>query len=264
MPGPFPPSVVDFLESERERRGWVGQVRRLRGARLVTNARYRALLWANQVLVGATEPPVDWDEIRAQTEPTLRSVGVRGRRVMLFGDEVRSRLAGPLSIDGFRERTLDLLAFRGLTSARPNPRVMIRLVDPFLRPAWFTLSYRIEQETARPGESVSDWASFYSTLANAPGRRSFAGFLGDTMAGSCDLVRIGSLASVDHVQTAPEWRGQGVATTLVLRATEEAVRDGVRGIHLTVASPTLAERLYRPLGYEKVSTLSIFERGIPA
>ena len=262
MRGLSSPTVVDFLEAERERRGWVGQIRRLRGARLVTNARYRALLWANQVLVGATEPPVEWEEITAQAEPTLRALGVRGRRVMLFGDDVRSRLAGPLSADGFQERSLWLLAFRGLTTAHANARVTIRLVDPFLRPAWFTLSYRVEQETARPGESVSDWASFYSSLADRPGGRTFAGFLGETMAGSCDLVRMGSLASVDHVQTAPEWRGQGVATTLVLRATDEAVRAGARGIQMTTHSPTLADQLYRPCGYETLARLSIFERRV--
>jgi GNAT superfamily N-acetyltransferase len=257
------PTVVDFLEAERERRGWVGQVRRLRGARLVTNARYRTLMWANQILVGATEPPVDWEDIRTQSEPALRSLGVRGRRVMLFGGEVRDRLGGPLSADGFRERSLDLLAFRGLTGAQANPRVMIRLVDPFLRPAWFALSYRTEQESARPGESVSDWASFYSSLADRPGHRTFAGFLGESMAGSCDLTRIGSLASIDHVQTAPEWRGQGVATTLVLRATEEAVRDGARGIQLTTRSEALSTQLYGPCGFEAVARLSIYERGIP-
>lgn len=263
MQGPSSPTVVDFLEAERERRGWVGQVRRLQGARLVTNARFRSLLWANQILVGATEPPVDWAEIRDQAEPTLRTLGVRGRRVMLFGDEVRNRLEGPLTAEGFRERTLWLLTYRGFSWARASPRVMIRVVDPFLRPAWLTLSYRIEQEVARPGESVTDWASYYSSLAERPGRRSYAGFLGDTMAGSCDLARIGSLASVEHVQTAPEWRGEGVATTLVLHATEEAGRDGARGIQMTTHSQSLADQLYRPCGFETASRLWIFERGIP-
>lgn len=257
------PTVVDFLEAERERRGWVGHVRRLRGARLVTNPRYRSLAWANQILVGATEPPVEWEEIRMQAEPTLRALDVRHRRVMLFGDEVRDRLAGPLSAEGFRERPLWLLAFTGYATAQANRQVMIRLVDPFLRPAWFTLSYRVEQETARPGESVEDWASFYSNLAEIPGRRTFAGFLGDAFAGSCDLVRIGSIGSIDHVQTAAEWRGQRVATTLVLRATDEAVRDGVRGIQMTTQSKELADRLYGPCGFEPVSPLYIFESRAP-
>jgi GNAT superfamily N-acetyltransferase len=256
------PKLVDFLEAERERRSWAGQVRRLRGARLVTNPRYPRVLWANQILVGATDPPVDWEEIEAQAEPTLRAGGIRGRRVMLFGEEVRSRLAGPLSANGFNERQLSLLAFSGLSTARAEPRVMIRLVDIFLRPALFTLTYRTEQEVSRPGSTIEDWIGFFASLAERPGHRTYAGFLGDTLAGSCDLIRIGSLYSIDRVQTAPEWRGQGVATTLVLRATEEAVRDGARGIQLTTDSQELADRLYRPCGFETVSHLSIFERGI--
>ena len=197
VPGLSSPTLVDFLEAERERRGWVGQVRRLRGARLLTNARYRRLMWANQILVGTTEPPVDWQEIQAQAEPTFRSLGVKGRRVMLFGDEVRRRLEGPSSVDGFRERTLWLLAFRGLTSAQPNPRVMIRLVDPFLRPAWFTLSYRVEQETARPGESVSDWASFYSSLAERTSPPDLCGFSGRYHGGSRWTSRRFALSRLD-------------------------------------------------------------------
>jgi GNAT superfamily N-acetyltransferase len=257
------PTAIDFLEAERERRGWAGQVRRLRGARLLTNPRYRSSLWANQILVGATEPPVDWEEIQSQSEPTFRALGVKGRRVMLFGDEVRGRLGGPLYSDGFRERDLSLLTFRGLTTARPNPHVIIRLVDPFLQPAWFTLTYRVEEEQARPEWSVADRMSFYAGLADRPGRRTFAAFVGEAMSGSCDLIRVGSLASIDAVQTAPEWRGQGVATTLVLRATDEAVRDGARGMMLTTRSPTLVDRLYGPCGYEPTARLYIFERGLP-
>lgn len=260
MPALLQPTVVDYLEAERERRGWAGRVRRLRGARLVMNPSYRRLLWANQILVGATEPPVDWEEIRAQSEPSLRAAGIQGRRVMLFGDEVRDRLRGPLESDGFRERLLSLLTYRGFASASSNPRVTVRLVDLFLRPTWFTLSYRIEQETARPGESVEDWAGFYASVTERPGLRTFAGFLGDSMSGSCDLGRVGSLAFISHVQTAPEWRGQGVATSLVLRATEEAVRAGARGIQMTTDSTALAEQLYRPCGFEPAGRLWIYER----
>ena len=254
------PTAVDFLEAERERRGWGGQVRRLRGARLVTNARYREVLWANQTLVGTTEPPVEWEAIRTEAEPTFRALGIRGRRTMLFGEEVRSRLGSSLLAEGFRERPLWLLAFRGVITARSRPEITVRRVDPFLRPAWLTLSYRIEQEREESARAASDRVSFYSSQADQPGRRIFAAFLGDTMAGTCDLSRIGSIGSIEHVQTAPEWRGQGVATALVLRATEEAIRDGAHGVQLTTHSQTLGQALYRPCGFEGVSIVSIFER----
>ena len=42
----------------------------------------------------------------------------------------------------------------------------------------------------------------------------------------------------------------------------QAVRDGARGIQLTTHSPALTEQLYRPCGFETISRLSIFERGI--
>lgn len=260
MPSLTSPTTVDFLEAERDRRTRVGQVRRLRGARLVTNPRFRSTSNANQVLIGATEPPVEWEEIRAEAEPALRALGIRTRRVMLFGDEVRSRLSGTLSAEGFHERLLWLMSFRGLVTASPRPEVAIRLVDPFLRPAWFTLSYRVAQERGDDARDAAERVSLYSRTADEPSRRIFAGFIGDTLAGSADLGRIGSLGSIEHVQTAPEWRGQGVATALILRATEEAIRDGRRGVQLTTHSQSLADQLYRPCGFESISFVSIFER----
>lgn len=263
MPFLSHPTVVDFLEAERDRRAWGGQLRRVRGARIVTNPRYRTALWANQILVGATEPPVDWEEIRAQAEPTFRALGIHGRRAMLFGEEVGARLGRSLLAEGFLERPLWLLSFQGIVTARPGPEITIRRVDPFLRAAWLTLSYRIEEERGHSGVTASDRLSSYSSQADQPGRRIFAAFMGDTMAGSCDLSQVGSLASIEHVQTAPEWRGQGVATTLVLHATEEAVRDGARGVRLTSHSQNLVDQLYRPCGFATADMISILERRPP-
>ena len=254
------PTTVDLLEAERDRRAREGSIRRLRGARLVTNPRFRDIPRVNQILVGAMEPPVEWPEIREQAEPTLRALGVRTRRVMLFGEETRQRLAGALTADGYRESLMWLLAHRGITTAHANPDVAIRLVDPFLRPAWFTLSYRLEQEDGNRPSTAADRVAQYAQRADEPGRRTYAGFLGDNFAGSVDLARLGSLASIQHVQTDPEWRGRGVATTLTLRAIEDAIRSGARGVHLVTHRETLADQLYRPCGFERASILSIFER----
>ena len=260
MPLLASPTTVDLLEADRQRRLWNGQSRRLHGARLVTNASYRRVGRANQILVGPTDPPVDWSEIQAQAEPALHALGIRFRRVMLFGEEVRRRLGGVLSAEGFRESLLWLLSFRGIVTTQASEQVQIRRVDPFLRPSWFTLTYRLQQERDEGDELAADATSLYSRLADQPGRTIFAGFRGDTMAGTADLDRIGSLASIEHVQTAPEWRGQGVATALVLRLTDEAVRDGARGIQLVTHSRALADQLYRPCGFETVDVISIFER----
>lgn len=253
---------MDLLEADRQRRLWNGQSRRLHGARLVTNTSYRRVGRANQILIGPTDPPVEWEEIRAQAEPTLRALGLRFRRVMLFGEEVRRRLGGVLSAEGFRESLLWLLVFRGIVTAEASDRVQIRRVDPFLRPAWFTLTYRLQQERDEGAELAAEQVSLYSRVAEQPGRTIFAGFLGDTMAGSADLDRIGSLASVEHVQTAPEWRGQGVATALVLRLTDESVRDGARGVQLVTHTRTLADQLYRRCGFETADVISVFERRV--
>ncbi len=260
MPRAAPPSVVDFLEAEREFRGWTGRVRRVTGARVVTSPQFRDLLVANQVLVGATDAPVGWEEIEREAEPAFRALGVRGRRAMLFGDEVDRRLGPSLRARGFRERALRLLTYRGYASVAPRPDVPVRWVDPFLWPALFALRYRIEEEAHGPGREASERTSLYSSRADSAWRRSYAATFGPEMAGSCDVVRIGSIAQVAGVQTAPEWRGQGIATAVVSRAVEETLREPVRGIYLTTPTAALADQLYAPLGFAPAATVAIYER----
>ncbi len=260
MPRPIPPSPVDYLEAEREYRSWNGQVRRLEGARLVTNPRYRRLLPANQILVGATEPPVEWDEIDRAARPTLRNLGIRGRRVTLFGDEVRDRLGPTLTRHGFRPHPQDLLAFGGISRVTAAADIEIRIVDPLLQAARFALNYRIEEERHGPGSEAADRASLFQTRADSAWRRSFAGFLGAAFGGACDLTRIGSLAQINHVGTAPEWRGRGLASALVLHAIGAALTAGARGIYVVTDSRTLAEGLYGPLGFHPTVRVTVFER----
>ncbi len=260
MPRPVPPSSVDYLEAEREYRGWNGQVRRLHGARVVTNPRYRRLLPANQILVGATEPPVEWDAIERAATPSLRNLGIRGRRVTLFGEEVRDRLGPALARHGYRPHQQDLLAFGGISRVTAATDIEIRTVDPLLQAACYALNYRIEEERHGPGPEGTDRASLYQTRADSAWRRTFAGFLGTALGGACDLTRIGSLAQISHVGTAPEWRGRGVASALVLHAIGAALETGARGIYLITDSRTLTERLYGPLGFHPAGRITVFER----
>jgi GNAT superfamily N-acetyltransferase len=260
---PNSPSATDFLEAERVYRGWNGQLRRLHGARLVTNPRFRALPEANAVLVGATEPPVPWEEIRDEAEPSFRSAGARVRRTVLFGSDAMRRLGGALLAEGQRPRTIQLVTYQGYATRVGPADVEVRLVDPFLLPVRYTLHYRVSQELYGITDAAAERASLYMSRVDAVRnlRRSFAAFVGHQFAGACDLVRLGAIATIDHIEVDPTWRGRGVATALVGRVTEEAFRDGYRGLYATSSDRNLVEGFLAGLGFEPTSELGVYDRG---
>jgi ribosomal protein S18 acetylase RimI-like enzyme len=254
------PRIVDYLEAECIYRGWAGQVRRIPGARLVTNPRFRNLLPANQLLVGPNEPAVPWDEIEREAEPTLRGLGVPGRRVMLFGRDVEDRLGFDLVRAGFRRRPLYMLSYAGFDTTRERPGIAVRIVDPFSAPARYALRYRIEREDRGPTPEAAERARLFLEEFHSDRRRTLVAFVGNEFTGAGDLVPVGSLAAIVKVETLPEWRGQGVAQAVVRRATEEAFEGGAEGVYLNVISTNLEHGLYRPLGFERIAEIGIFER----
>lgn len=257
---PRPPTPTEYLEAHLAFRGFAGQLRRLHGARLVTNLRYPHLPRANSLLIGAVEPPVPWHELVEESEPHLAAVGARFRRALLFGEDTAERLATSLRADGYRTHPLSLLRF---PEESPLPEVMpgaVAWADTFRLPARYALRYRIAQERFGSGPQAAESARLYMSRADAGWRRTAAAFVDGSLAAAADLTPVGSIYEINTVETAPEFRGQGLAHDLVAFLVRESFASGARGVYLVTEPGALEERLYRPLGFARCATLVSADR----
>ncbi|HKS59369.1 MAG TPA: GNAT family N-acetyltransferase, partial [Thermoplasmata archaeon] len=240
--------------------GFAGKVRPLHGAQLLTNPRYPHLPRANSILIGALEPPVPWEEIEEEAEPHLRPLNLPTRRVVLFGDETADRMGGSLLARGFRPRTVRLLAHDAdSVPVSPGPGAAV-WVDPFRMPARYALRYRIAQEALGQGVEAAESARLYMSRADVAWRRTAASFEGTTMAAAADLTRVGSLAEINTVETAPEFRGRGLASALVEFLVAAAIEGGAVGTYLVTPEEALEREFYAPLGFHRVGSLHSFQR----
>jgi ribosomal protein S18 acetylase RimI-like enzyme len=255
-----PPTVTDLLEAHRTFRGFAGRVHSIRGAEVLTNPRYPHLPRANCVLVGALAPPTPWSEIAAASETHLRTAGAFGRRVMLFGAEVAARLGAELMMDGFRGHALRLLSYDLGRALPETASEAVGWVDLFRMPARYALRYRIAQERRGSGVAAAEDARLYLSRSDAAWRRTAAAFVDAELAAAADLTTVGSVAEINTVETAPEFRGRGLARALLAFLVEAALRSERAGVYLVCEDGPIVEGLYVPAGFTPVATIHSFER----
>ena len=105
----------------------------------------------------------------------------------------------------------------------------------------------------RETEVARDDLSFVALGTNAAGEREVAGYV-FTIVNPDDWPGLGfSSAYVELVGTRREWRGRGIAPTLLTRVLEAAKAEGLEKVALDVdaENPTGAFDLYTALGFER-------------
>ena len=84
------------------------------------------------------------------------------------------------------------------------------------------------------------------------GARFFAVRLGGQLAGDCELYVDGTDAQVEYVDTLEEFRGRGVARTVVLRSIEAALEAGARHVFIVADDDDWPKELYERLGFDRI------------
>ncbi len=164
---------------------------------------------------------------------------------------------GPFLAAGVeREPRLVLAAPRLLPPRRPDPA--LRLVDVAGDAAWCE-AVRLQATTVETGRRVA-----YEGLLRAVMRLNrraveaghgvwWGAYAGDTMVGTLGLFRVDELARYQAVVTHPDWRGRGVASTLLHHAAEAArTAWGSELVLLEAEADGSAVSIYRRLGLDPI------------
>ncbi len=89
-------------------------------------------------------------------------------------------------------------------------------------------------------------------------KRTFAAYVDDTIASLCELYSDGLTAQIEDVATVEEYRGRGLASSVVLRALHEAQAWGHDMIFLVADDDDWPKEMYSKLGFEGVGLIYQF------
>ena len=182
---------------------------------------------------------------------TDRSMAGLGHRQIQIHDELDgARVAEDLGAAGYGAERSATLAHRrqpdrthdlGLVEELPHAAVRSFLVEV----------YRRALPDVEP-QVVDRFADFRHVVQQLVGTRFFAQRIDGTVAGLCELYVHDRVAQVEHVDTLEEFRGRGIASSLVLRAVAEARMAGADLVCIEADLEDWPISLYRRLGFVEI------------
>lgn len=198
------------------------------------------------------------DELAAEAERVQGAApGVRHRRVNVRSEEERARLEPRFAALGWQPQRFVLMAHRRDSDRRARDHV--REVDePTLRP----LRERAIRGMPHGKDEVlvQQIVEHHRRIAEAIPTRLFAAEVDGRLVAHAELYSEGGVGQIEDVFTLPEYRGRGLARTLVLRAVEESRADGNELTFLVSDADDWPQRLYERLGFETVGRYARFLR----
>jgi GNAT superfamily N-acetyltransferase len=190
------------------------------------------------------------EEIAAEADRLQGEAGLAHRRVLVSGES-----AGRALEQGFAELGWKTDAFLFMAHkrelARPvdtSPVVEVEgsgLAHLHERIAWETLNDADEETVAQIVEASR-------LVMRAVDTRHFAVVVDGQAVSSTDLYSDGRTAQIEDVMTLREHRGRGYASSVVVRALEEARAGGHDFVFLTTDARDWPKELYRRLGFESL------------
>jgi ribosomal protein S18 acetylase RimI-like enzyme len=176
---------------------------------------------------------IEEEQLGAELEPAFRALGWQPERFVFMG----YRGPGKRAAETCEVREVDVEAVRPL-------REQIARREP-----WAT-----DDEVVR---MVLDADAL---LARQGSARHFAAMVEGEVASAADLLSDGHTAQIEDVVTHPDFRGRGLASSVVVRAVEEALATGHGFVFLVADDADWPKELYRRLGFAAIGRKWVFLR----
>jgi ribosomal protein S18 acetylase RimI-like enzyme len=218
---------------------------------VVSDPRFPRIHEANYARVDTREP-IPLAEIERLLLPAARAAGSPIAHTVVFHPEEQTDLLAEAGTRGER-MTWDLVMRRFGPPPEVDPRVtpIERLDEPFW--AAFRATQRVfgvEEEDA-----IEEMVALEREVMIPAGRTWFAVRDGDGIVALASLLVRSEIGYVDGVSTLPEARRRGHATALTTRILAEAAGRKAAATYLLAEPDGDAERIYRRLGFETVSSI---------
>ena len=193
-------------------------------------------------------------ELAAEAERVQGAAGIGHRRVNVRGEEQRERLEPQFVGLGWEPQRFVLMVQRRGPD-RPAEHEVREVDEPTLRPLW------AEGISSQPWASeplVQQILEHRRDVGKAIPTRLFAAEADGRLVAHTELYSEGGVGQVENVLTLPDYRGRGLARSLVLYAVAESHAAGNDFTFLVADADDWPQRLYEKLGFETVGRYARF------
>ena len=195
------------------------------------------------------------EELAAEAERVQGAAGIGHRRVNVRGEEQRKRLEPQFVRLGWEPQRFVLMVQRRGPD-RPAEHEVREVDEPTLRPLW---AEAIRNEPHVKDERlVEQILEHRRDVGKAIPTRLFAAEADGRLVAHAELYSEDGVGQVESVVTLPDYRGRGLARSLVLRAVAESHAAGNDLTFLVADADDWPQRLYEKLGFETVGRYARF------
>jgi ribosomal protein S18 acetylase RimI-like enzyme len=209
---------------------------------------------SNYLLV---ERPTGAQEAVGEADRILGGAGLKHRAILTFDENLAERLRPELQALGWLTHRHLLMVQRREPEKRADLSIVREVGESVLRPG------RTREILAQPWgtpEVAQQLLDSKLMIARRARTRFFGVEVNGEIVAWSDLYVAQGVGQVEDVATEPEHRGHGYATAVVLRAVDEARREGADLVFLVADDEDWPKELYRRLGFDPVGRLYKFIR----
>jgi ribosomal protein S18 acetylase RimI-like enzyme len=193
----------------------------------------------------------------AEADRILGGAGCAHRVILTFDDELAAWLFPEFQSLGWSIDRHVLMAQRRKPEKHADTSIVREVDERALRPG--RTRTIVEQPWGSP-ELAQQLLDAKVLLANRAETRFFGVEVDGEIVAWTDLYLAQGVGQVEDVATAPEHRGKGFASALVLHAAEEARRAGADLVFLVADEHDWPKVLYRRLGFDPIGRVYKFIR----
>jgi ribosomal protein S18 acetylase RimI-like enzyme len=195
------------------------------------------------------------EELAAEAERVQGAAGIGHRRVNIRGEEQRERLEPQFVRLDWEPQRFVLMVQRRRPD-QPTEHEVREVDEPTLRPLW---AEAIRSEPHGQDETlVQQILEHRRDVGRAIPTRLFAAEVDGKLVAHTELYSEDGVGQVENVYTLADYRGRGLARSLVLRALAESHAAGNDLTFLVADADDWPQRLYERLGFESVGRYARF------
>ena len=195
------------------------------------------------------------EELAAEAERVQGAAGIGHRRVNIRSEEQRERLEPQFVRLGWEPQRFVLMVQRREPD-RPADHEVREVDEPTLRPLWAE-AIRLEPH-GQDEPLVQQILEHRRDVGQAIPTRLFAGEADGRLVAHTELYSEDGIGQVENVFTLPDYRGRGLAGSLVLHAVAESQAAGNDLTFLVADADDWPQRLYERLGFETAGRYARF------